>query len=399
MTEQAVWRVVWRGIVLAFALILLALLFRELQSVIVQLLLAVLLAAAATPLVDRISAEHHQRWRPGRGLGASLVFLGAVLFLGLLSEAVVAAVLPDLRGLAARVPEYATRVQVAIDDGVNGNPELASTLNGMLPSVADLAGGAAALASQAPRLVGVATGLASGLLHVVFTLVLALYLTIDGDRIRRYAVTFLPFERHEQALDLTERIGTRLGAWARGEAVLMAIIGMLTWIGASLIGLPYAAALALIAGVGEVIPTVGPIVAAIPLVAVGLLASPAQGLLALLVAILVQQLENNLIVPRVMGQAVDLHPVVVMLAILAGGELLGVPGALLAVPVVASLSVVVDEVQRERWARRQASKAVARRQASRAARRTPQRSQAMLPSGLRRNSARPPVQGASSATS
>jgi predicted PurR-regulated permease PerM len=67
---------------------------------------------------------------------------------------------------------------------------------------------------------------------------------------------------------------------------------------------------------------------------------------------MVQQLENNLIVPRVMGHAVDLHPVVVMLAILAGGELLGIPGALLAVPVAAALSVIVDEFQRERIARR-----------------------------------------------
>ena len=89
-----------------------------------------------------------------------------------------------------------------------------------------------------------------------------------------------------------------------------------------------------------------------PLITVGFLSSPQQGLLAIALAILVQQLENNLIVPRVMGQAVDLHPVAVMLAILAGNELLGIPGALLAVPVVASVSVIVDEVQRERLARR-----------------------------------------------
>jgi predicted PurR-regulated permease PerM len=124
----------------------------------------------------------------------------------------------------------------------------------------------------------------------------------------------------------------------------------MTWVGAVLIGLPYAAAHALVAGVGELVPTLGPIFAAIQLVAVGLLSSPIQGLLALVLAILVQQLENNLIVPRVMGHAVDLHPVAVMLAILAGGELLGIAGALLAVPVVAALAVIVDEFQRERLA-------------------------------------------------
>jgi predicted PurR-regulated permease PerM len=125
----------------------------------------------------------------------------------------------------------------------------------------------------------------------------------------------------------------------------------MTWLCATLLGLPYAAALALIAGVGELVPNLGPIIAAIPLIMVGLLVSPTHGLLALVLAVLIQQLENNLIVPRVMSKAVDLHPVVVMVAILSGNELLGVPGALLAVPVVASLSVVVDEIQHERLAR------------------------------------------------
>jgi predicted PurR-regulated permease PerM len=183
--------------------------------------------------------------------------------------------------------------------------------------------------------------------RALFTLVLALYLTIDGERIRNYLIGFLPDDRHAQTLRITEGIGIRLGAWARGEALLGVIIGGMTWLGATVIGLPYAAALALIAGVGELVPTLGPIIAAIPLIAVGLLSSPLQGLLALVLAVMVQQLENNFIVPRVMSHAVELHPVVVMLAILAGGELLGIPGALLAVPVVAGLSVIIEEFQRE----------------------------------------------------
>jgi putative heme transporter len=85
---------------------------------------------------------------------------------------------------------------------------------------------------------------------------------------------------------------------------------------------------------------------------VGFIASPTQGLLALGAAVLIQQLENNLIAPRVMSRAVDIHPVAVIVAILAGNELLGIMGAVLAVPLVASISVIVDEIQRERLARR-----------------------------------------------
>jgi predicted PurR-regulated permease PerM len=357
MTEQAIWQVVWRGILLAFGLVLLALLFRELQSVIVQLLVAILLAAAATPLVDKLDPPNRvggRRWRPGRALTATLVFLAAVLVFGVAAAAVLSTVLPDLTALATSIPDYTARAQREIDNLVATNPDLAGRLGGALPPVADVASGAVSLISQASRLVGAAAGVASAVLHLLFTIVLALYLTIDGDRIRHYAIDLLPLDRHEQALMLSDRIGSRLGAWARGEALLAAIIGGMTWLGASLIGLPYVAALALIAGIGELVPNVGPIVAAIPLIAVGLLSSPTQGLLALVLAVIVQQLENNLIVPRVMSQAVDLHPVVVMLAILAGGELLGIPGALMAVPLIASLSVIVDEVQRERLARRRA---------------------------------------------
>jgi predicted PurR-regulated permease PerM len=354
MSEQAVWRVVWRGILLCFALALLAWLARELTSVIVQLLLAVLLAAAATPVVDKltISPEAQRwRWRPARAIVAVVVFLAAMLLLVLGAVVIVDTIAPDLTGLAANLPGYGVRVQRALDDLAAGNPELASRINSALPAPADLLSGTIGFLGQASRLVGVATGVFSSALYLLFALILALYLTIDGERIRRYAITFLPFDRQDQALLVTERIGNRLGAWARGEAVLAAIIGGLTWLGALVLGLPYVGVLAIIAAVGELVPNLGPIIAAVPLIAVGLLSSPTQGLLALVLAVLIQQLENNLIVPRVMSQAVDLHPIAVMLAILAGGQLLGIPGALIAVPVVASLSVIVVEIQRERSAK------------------------------------------------
>jgi predicted PurR-regulated permease PerM len=352
MNEAAAWRVVGRGILLIAALLILALLVRELRSVIVQFLLAVLLAAAATPIVDGLTAhDRAARWQPSRAVAASLVFVTAVVLLLLGAIAIAATVEPDLEGLVASVPDYLRALDVAIADVTARNPELSSRLQGALPSVQDLLGGAIGV-TQASRVVGVATGLFTGVLYVLFSLVIALYLTIDGDRVRRYVIQFLPFDRHEQALLVTERIGGRLGAWARGEAVLAGIIGGMTLVGALVLGLPYAGALALIAAVGELVPNLGPILAAIPLVLVGLLVSPTHGLLALVMAVVIQQLENNLIVPRVMSHAVNLHPVAVMVAILSGGELLGIPGALLAVPVLASLSVVIDEVQRERLARR-----------------------------------------------
>jgi len=354
MTESAAWRVVLRGILLIFALVLLGMLLGQLQSVLVQLALAILLAAAANPLVDGLTlspAARRTRFRIARGLAALLVFLAGLLLLiggGLIIAVTVG---PDLRALAVRAPDYVDQAETFVQALIDANPDVAARVSDALPSLQGALGGAVSLLGQASRLVGVATGLVTGLLYLVFALILALYLTIDGDRIRRYVIRFLPFDRQDQALHVTERIGERLGAWARGEALLGLIIGVLTWIGALVLGLPYAGALALVAAVGELVPNLGPIIASVPLVVVGFLSSPTQGVLALAMAVLIQQLENNLIVPRVMSRAVDLHPVAVMLAILSGGELLGIPGALMAVPLVASLSVIVDEIQRERLER------------------------------------------------
>jgi predicted PurR-regulated permease PerM len=353
MTEAAAWRVVLRSICLVFGLLLAVFLVRELQSLIVQFMLALLMAAAATPIVDGLTVSERARrwrWRPARGLAALIVFLVAVLLLALASLVVIATVGPDVSGLVMTLPAYATRIQNAIQNLLAGNPQLAVAVNSVLPSLDTALGGLAGVLGQAPRLLGVASGVLSGVVYLIFTFILALYLTIDGERIRQYLFEFMPLDRQAQASVLSERIGVRLGAWARGEALLATIIGGMTWVGALVLGLPYAAALALFAAIGELVPNLGPIVASVPLIAVGFLSSPTQGLLALVLAIVIQQLENNLIVPRVMSNAVNLHPVAVMLAILAGNQLLGIPGALLAVPVVASLSVILDEIQRERLA-------------------------------------------------
>jgi predicted PurR-regulated permease PerM len=355
MTEAAAWRVVARSILLVFSVLFLVFLVRELKTVVVQLLFAILIAAAATPLIDALTISEparRARFRPPRAVVTILVFLNVVLLLSLAAIAIASAVGPDVQRLAVNLPTYMLQAEYRINDLLR-NPEVQSRLPGgmQIPQLQDLLRGASGIVAQAPYVLRVATGAFGGLVQVIFTFILALYLTADGDRIRRYTIRLLPFDRQEQALRVSERVGQRLGAWARGQIILGVIIGTLTWLAALAIGLPYAGALALIAGVGELIPTLGPIIAAVPFVTIGFLSSPTQGLLALGAAILIQQLENHLIVPRVMGQAVEIHPVVVMVAILAGNELLGITGALLAVPVAASLAVLVDEIEQERLSR------------------------------------------------
>lgn len=355
MTEAAAWRIVVRGIFLVFGILFLVFLLRELRTVVIQMLFAVLLAAAASPIVDALTISEWARRSPlrlPRAMAAILVFLIVALLLLLALVIVVGAVAPDVRRLAMNLPRYLEQAESTLN-GMLQDPALARRLPGgiEMPQVKDVLREASGLLGQAPQLLRVATGAFGGIVQVIFTLVLALYLTADGERIRRYVIDLFPSDRQEQASRVSQHVGKRLGAWARGQVILGAIIGGLTWFAVVAIGLPYAGALALLAAIGELVPTLGPIVAAIPFVIIGFLNSPTQGLLALGAAVMIQQLENHLIVPRVMGQAVELHPAVVLVAILAGNELLGIPGALLAVPVAASVAVVVDEIQQERLAR------------------------------------------------
>ena len=108
--------------------------------------------------------------------------------------------------------------------------------------------------------------------------------------------------------------------------------------------MPYALLLAVVAAVGELIPVVGPIIAAIPGVTVALFVSPVRALMAVALYILIQQLENNLVVPMVMRRAINLPPVVIMASLLMGSEVLGVIGAILSLPVAAAISVLVDSL-------------------------------------------------------
>ena len=135
----------------------------------------------------------------------------------------------------------------------------------------------------------------------------------------------------------------RLGAWVRGQATLGLTIGIMTAIGLSLLGLPYVLPLSIFAGLLEAVPNIGPIVSAIPAILIALTISPLMGLVTALLYFIIQQAENHLIVPFVMRKVVGLPPLVTMIALLIGGKLAGIPGALLGVPIVVTMQTIISE--------------------------------------------------------
>lgn len=184
----------------------------------------------------------------------------------------------------------------------------------------------------------------SGFVGFLFLIISSIYLSVDGDRLVGAFVRSAPKAYRQEIEQLLDRLRMVWDAFFRGQITLMFIIGIMVWFGLTILGLPGAFALGIIAGLLEIIPNLGPLLAAIPAVIVALL----QGsdtiavnnfIFALIIIgfyIVVNFFENTVVVPRVMGESVKLHPLVVILGVLVGAATWGILGALLAAPVIAS---------------------------------------------------------------
>lgn len=205
------------------------------------------------------------------------------------------------------------------------------------------------IGSFSKNIFSITLSLFDNLLTIIFLLVVTFYLLLErDDLVKRISALFL--KREEKAGKLIVQIEQKLGAWLRGQLFLSVIIGLVSYIGLMVLNIPYALPLALLAGIFEIIPVIGPIISAIPAVLIALTVSPILGLIVAGMYFVIQQLENHLIVPQVMRRAVGLNPLVVILAIAIGSRILGFAGALLAVPLAVVIQIIAAEIISERQA-------------------------------------------------
>lgn len=192
------------------------------------------------------------------------------------------------------------------------------------------------------QLVNVTVDIFKNFIALVSTMVITIYMMLDRKKIEDYGTSFFG-NRQDQAQVLLRRIEDKLGAWLRGQVVLSFVIGISVYFGLTILGIEYALPLAIIAGLLEVVPVIGPIVSAIPAVLIALTVSPIFAGVIAGFYLVIQQLEGHFIVPQVMKRAVGLNPLLVILAISVGGRLLGIGGALLAVPIAVVIQLIIQE--------------------------------------------------------
>ena len=196
-------------------------------------------------------------------------------------------------------------------------------------------------------LVNAIWGFVGGVFGVITILVLAFYLLVDSGGLVNVFLRLFPREKRAQVQDACRRVTAKVSAWLGGQLLLAAIIGSTAALGLFLMGVPFFYVLALIAALGEMIPIVGPILSAVPAIAVALSVKPALALGVIAFFFAQQQLENHILVPRIMQRQVGISAVFVIVALLIGGSLLGVIGAILAVPTAAILQVLFEELMND----------------------------------------------------
>lgn len=303
-------------------LILLWFLF-SVKDILIALFIAFIIMAALVPIADFL---RRMRFPHGAAVGVSyIVVLG---FFILLVATIVPFFVSQVQALIVNFPFYLDKAANLIGLTVD-----AGSLQTLITSELNIIG---------QNAVAVTKTVFGGFFSVVTVFVVSFYLLLDHKRIRTTIASFFPENQHAGTLDLLDRIEEKLGAWLRGQFVLSFFVGFITWVTLELVGLPFALPLAILAGVLEIVPTLGPLLASIPAIIVALTVSPTLALIVGIVYFVIQLLENNLLVPRIMERAVGLNPIVVIVGILIGGNLLGLAGALLSIPFISCVAVVIN---------------------------------------------------------
>lgn len=315
------------------------------RGALLMVYISVLLAIGFGPLVHTLEHRLAPGQRVPRWLAILVVYVAIVSVLTTVGLMVVPPLIDQAQELWTRLPELLDRGQsLLIRYGLLDHPVTLEEAMRSAPTPSDAMG---TVATAVTRVFG-------GVFAFITILILTFYLLIESESLFAGFARLFPRADRPRVVDAARKISTKVSAWLSGQLILAGTIGATAALGLYLLGVPYFYVLALLAGLGEMIPMIGPIFSALPAIAVAATVSPRTVLFVVIFFILQQQFENHLLVPKVMERQVGVSAVTVIVALLIGGSLLGILGAILAVPTAAIVQVVIQEILDERD-RRQAN--------------------------------------------
>lgn len=306
-----------------------------LRDVVLLVLFAILTAAALSPAIAKL-----RKWKLSRTAAVIIVYLIVLSGGAILLAVFLPLFFSEVKEFLQSWPEYAKR----LDTSLSGIQTYLGTFGIDFQKeqfFQDIEGN---ITGWLSNIFSATVGLFQSFIHLIGFFFLALYLSLEEKGIEKLFLILTPKEYHSQALSIASRMQGKVSQWLFGQALLMLIAFAMYYIGLSLLGVPYALAIAFFGGLMEILPYIGPILAAIPAVLVGLLVSPVLGISALIFYVIAHQVEAHIVAPQVMKHSAGLNPVVLIVAILVGLELGGPLGIILAVPITMMLSVFVEDI-------------------------------------------------------
>jgi predicted PurR-regulated permease PerM len=323
----------WQGII-KIIVILLAIYFLYLiKGVLAILFVAFLFSSAIEPAVDWL-----QRRKIPRVLSAAILYLIVVSLIGLFVYLFVPPIAREVVEFSKNSPEYISKVTSGLSflDGYSDNQANANLMSEVGSLGADWQGAAGKIFSSLVKFFG-------GILSFILIIVLTFYMLVEDRALNKLILSVVPKEHQRYALSLSNRIELGVGKWLRGQLLLSLIVFTIAYVGLLIIGVKYALVLALIAGLAEFIPYLGPLISAIPALLVSFIQAPVLVIAVAILYYLTHWLEGHIVVPQVMGRIIGLNPIIIIAVMLIGFRLAGLVGVVLAIPLAMSANIILGD--------------------------------------------------------
>lgn len=318
----------------------------QIKSIIVLFFITGILAYILNPSVVKLA--HRLKLKRGLAVGVFyiIVITPVILFLVL----VVPILGNQLLSLVKNLPKYYDLILGIIkqvEESVQTNPTLQNALSSFLSSIRpQIEGFISSIGLKAFNFILTIT---SSIATLILAIILNFYFLIDIENIKRNFINILPTSIKDKTLTILEEINIRFKDFLKAQAILCLFVGLADGLGVWVLGIDYPLILGIIAGFTEIIPYIGPYIGAIPAIIIALTISPWKALEIAIWYILVQQIENYLLVPKIMGRAMKLHPLTVIFSLLVFGKLFGIWGVLLAVPIAGIIKIILKVYFSDIW--------------------------------------------------
>ena len=296
------------------------------RDIVLQLFIALLLVSILTPFVTKLS-----KFKIPRIISILFSYILIFSFLGFTVGSILPPLIEQTTNLANNLPSYLQNLGLQ----KYANEEVLKQTVSQLGSIPG-------------QIIKAGFSLFGNILSIITVAIFAFYLLIVRDRFETSIEFLFGKDKTKGITNLVNILETKLGGWARGQFILMLLIGILSYLGFIILGIPYALPLAMLAGIFEIVPYIGPIIAAVPAIILGFSISPFLGFAAIGLAILIQQLENYVLVPKIMEKSTGVSPIITLISLAVGFRLAGIVGMIISIPIVIIIQTLIQSLSASR---------------------------------------------------